>query len=595
MATEKTRARLILAARIILSALAAAAAAYACSFDHAVYHAPDEGAWGYLVSSAAAPLWCALGVFAAVFLCAWTVYLRGRPVLTAAIVAALYAVVVTAGRALSACNDLAPLFASKRAVAATLICAAGRYAACYAACKLIFALLDRERKAPRLRLRAPAAFAAAFGVILVCWLPYIIISYPGSVTYDAANQLSQFLGATAATNHHPWISTLLIGAFYRLGGGGDGGVFAYILFQTAVCAAAFAFTATAARALAGRGAFIASACYFALLPTWGSYMQMYVKDTLYAGVFAAFFTLAVLFAKGKDRPGAAVCAGLAATGAACALLRNNGIYAVVPALLVLVAASRGRTRKIFSGAACAGIAALFIAVNHLILPAAGIEGGSIREALSLPFQQTARWCVEYPDEAEAQREVIDSVLDLDYVRENYDPRVSDPVKNTYHGDSAALGDYLGLWLRTAFKHPGVYLEAAANACYGYFTPGEIYGPYGGAYYGESGGEFGVEVTRAHPEAAARLDSYNRGWADAPVLRHLIAPALYSWLLIVCTAALLRKKRFRAAALTLPLWITLAVNCVSPVNALVRYALPLMACAPLLCALTAASAAKDPDQ
>ena len=36
-------------------------------------------------------------------------------------------------------------------------------------------------------------------------------------------------------------------------------------------------------------------------------------------------------------------------------------------------------------------------------------------------------------------------------------------------------------------------------------------------------------------------------------------------------------------MSVPLWITLAVCCVSPVNGLVRYALPLMAATPLLMA------------
>jgi predicted permease len=34
-------------------------------------------------------------------------------------------------------------------------------------------------------------------------------------------------------------------------------------------------------------------------------------------------------------------------------------------------------------------------------------------------------------------------------------------------------------------------------------------------------------------------------------------------------------------LTVPLWLTLAINCVSPVNGLLRYALPMMAVMPLL--------------
>ena len=325
--------------------------------------------------------------------------------------------------------------------------------------------------------------------------------------------------------------------------------------------------------------------YFAILPTWGDYAQMYVKDTLYAGVFCAFFTCAALFAAGKGKLSRPVAAGFVASAVLCVLIRNNGLYVVAPSAAALIFAARGRTRKIVAGAALAAAVAGFAVVNAVVLPAAGVEKGSVREALSLPFQQTARWCVRYPDEAAEYRDVIDAVLDFDAVSANYDPRVSDPVKDTYHGDSDALGEYLKMWAKIGLRHPGLYVEAAANLAFGYFTPGYIHGPYGGAFFKTLGEAFDIDVAFANPEAVARVDSFNRAWATAPGLSHLIAPATYAWALILCAAALLRKRRIRALALTLPLWLTLAVNCVSPVCGLVRYVLPMMACTPLLVAVT----------
>ena len=56
-------------------------------------------------------------------------------------------------------------------------------------------------------------------------------------------------------------------------------------------------------------------------------------------------------------------------------------------------------------------------------------------------------------------------------------------------------------------------------------------------------------------------------------------------MILCTAALLRKRKWFGLLSTLPIWLTLGICCVSPVNGLVRYMLPVMACMPLLLGYT----------
>ena len=52
-----------------------------------------------------------------------------------------------------------------------------------------------------------------------------------------------------------------------------------------------------------------------------------------------------------------------------------------------------------------------------------------------------------------------------------------------------------------------------------------------------------------------------------------------------SVALLRRRKGIALIACLPLWLSLGICCVSPVNALVRYMLPIMAATPLLLACT----------
>lgn len=511
---------------------------------------------------------------------------------SAAVVAALFSLFLLVGQSYELTDSWDPLLATPLCRIVALLMLLGYGIFFYLLTANLFHHLDRQTGEVPAKLRRRERrrlFWIALAVLAVCWLPYLALCYPGSLTYDAQWQLGQFFGQTEATNHHPWFSTLLMG--WIVGPGRiwslNVGILLYVLFQSAVCAAIFGAICVQVQVLTGRKlAFWLALLYYALVPSWGAYAQMVVKDTLFYGVFAGFCLCVVCFLRRKGRCGPGLWAGLVLLGLACALLRNNGLYAVVPGLLCLAAALKGKKRKAALAGAGVGVLAVCWCFNQLLLPALEVAPGSSREIYSLPFQQTARYVAMYGEELTAEEiAVIDSVLDYETVRDWYDPRVADTVKNTYHGTPETMKDYWELWLDCGLKHPDAYLQATLNSMFGYFLPGYRYGVFGGNYFMTQDPRYGIEVGFAFPEAASAVDYFSRLWSEIPGLLLLNAPGTHSWALILCTAALLRKRRLRALAASVPLWITLAVCCVSPVNGLVRYALPLMAVTPLLLAFT----------
>ena len=515
-----------------------------------------------------------------------------RPFLpSSALVSLFFALCLLFGQSFEATDSWAPLLGSPLRVILSLVMAAGYTLFFYPLVSALFYWLDRRVQSgpptalsPKGQLRF---FFLGFGLILLFWLPYLLLCYPGSVTYDGMYQLGQYFGQTEATNHHPWLSTLLMGWIVSLGGDNLSlGIFLYVLFQSLVCAAVLAGVCWQVRVLAGRMAAWLSLAFFALVPTWGGYAQMFVKDTLFYGVFAAFFLCVVLFLKARGQTGLPLWAGLLLTGLLCALLRNNGLYIVVPTLFLLIPAARTLSARLGAAALGAGILLFYLCFNQLLLPAWGVAPGSVREVLSLPFQQTARYVqVCGSSLTEEEIAVIDGVLDYETLVTSYDPRVSDPVKNTYHGDSQALGEYLSLWLRQGLRRPDVYLEATLNSMFGYFLPGYRYGPFGGNYFFMQESSYGLDVAFAHPDAPQLADAFSRLWSQTPGLQLLNAPGTFSWLLVLASVALLRRRRGTALIACLPLWLALGICCVSPVNGLVRYMLPIMAATPLLLAYT----------
>ena len=89
--------------------------------------------------------------------------------------------------------------------------------------------------------------------------------------------------------------------------------------------------------------------------------------------------------------------------------------------------------------------------------------------LSIPFQQTARYVKYYGNDVSTEEEkVIRKVLDYDTIGKNYDPDLSDPVKNTYKQKDEYLKDYFNIWFEMLKKHPTAYIQATLNGTYGYW-------------------------------------------------------------------------------------------------------------------------------
>ncbi len=84
-----------------------------------------------------------------------------------------------------------------------------------------------------------------------------------------------------------------------------------------------------------RGVQYAVTAFFALDPIWGAFIQTQVKDTLYTGLFCSCRKPPdLLLFPQKWQGNRPRLTAYAVLGVLCCLLRKNGIYAVVPMLLV---------------------------------------------------------------------------------------------------------------------------------------------------------------------------------------------------------------------------------------------------------------------
>lgn len=327
-------------------------------------------------------------------------------------------------------------------------------------------------------------FAKAFFILCAVYLPFLLLAFPGNVCWDAAGQIEQVVEGSGYSLHHPLAHTLLMGGGTWLGerllGSREAGLFCYMLLQLAGLAAALASTiGVLARRGMKKGLLWALLLIYCVTPVYSNMASTALKDVPYASAVTGYvICLALLLENPRRLKGWRFSVGFVLLQVCVILFRNNGIYVVLFSGLVILVLflkkygwrkAGGLFLGTFSGSLAAGELILF-----LLAQALGASAGSMGEALSLPFQQTARYLQVYGGQLTLEeREAVEAVLgDVQELAKRYDPDSADPVKAQFR-KNASTGEllaYLKQWAHGLIRHPGVYVEAFLAHTYGWFSP-----------------------------------------------------------------------------------------------------------------------------
>jgi len=433
-------------------------------------------------------------------------------------------------------------------------------------------------------------------VLIICWSPYLIAFFPGTVCWDLGEMVAQFFGQTEMDTWHPVFTTWVMGSCVwigRLFGSDNLGAALFTALQTLTLSYALARAVHYLKTIGINRLFrLLAVAFFALVPIWGGYAQFISKDTLYTSCLL-LFVLAVLQALQGKR----AAWGLFFWGLLCCLLRSNGLYVVLPTAIVLACLAKPRR---FVIPALAGAVTGALLFSNVLIPALGIRDKTASGIYSVCFQQSARVLRDHPDEITPEEYAeIDAVLDAANLPDLYEPWISDPVKYTFRqygqgaeAEKAALARYRETWLAMFAKYPLDYAETffAGNLSYYTFAPkieGETYNNQAGnrlvfeTY--ELGDSRGPDPRFLDTTQIAALEPirqllalFARGWRHIPVFGLLYACATYTWLLVGAGISACRQGKRRLMAAFLPALLSLGVCMLSPVNDYFRYFLPIVA-------------------
>lgn len=452
------------------------------------------------------------------------------------------------------------------------------------------------------------AFLCPFILILLsCALP-LILAYPGGMNADSWGQAGMFFkvvrpdwGLYEFTSHHPPAHTVYFSSIIALGkklGSANLGLFTVMLLQAGMYSAVFAYSLYAMRRLgAPRYLRIISLLAILFSPYFVSSYPMVIKDNVYSWAILLFvIELIYMLYLGRDYWRSKGHIALLALGLMGSMLfRNNGKYVIYPMILLMLIILSVRNRKEGRKSLLKPALALLLPVLAANLILSGlmsyydIEKGSIREALSLPIQQTARYVLERGDEVtEEEKAAISAVLDYDNLASDYYPMESDAVKDKFNPDADAQDvlNYLKTWLKQGLKHPFVYIKATVNQNYPLVYPfqegNQISVDTLNRYHLYAAESIGITDVEVMPRLNNIRNEFNHDLMYLPFTGAMCNIATYVLALLFFCCYALRRRLWDFFVPALPLLLSLAIVVAAPgIRGTPRYAYPILYSLPVV--------------
>lgn len=467
-------------------------------------------------------------------------------------------------------------------------------------------------------------FFMCAAVLLVCWLPYYIVFWPGFQNRDLPMQILQYFQVPVKfqgrmvtdgvnwlySNDHPFFQTQLVGLCIKFGCKFNNinlGYATYTFIQMLVYIGVYSgLIATLHHFKVNHTVLKVSLSLYAIIPIFPMYALMIGGDSLFA-VFFLLYMLGILWifgTKGVALENNKFMAVMILVIFFMAVSKNQGVYvAAVMFLFCIIYFNKYRAKVIM----CMFVPILLFQFGYCgaFFKVAKIASVGKQEALSVCFQQTARYVKYHGDEVtEKEKKVIDKILKYEDIGNLYDSNLSDPVKTTFKSESTAedLKDYFKVWLSMGLKHPGEYVQSFIANTYEYYYI--QFNSKKGLNYKVSTIDVYIKLrpwVRKNEEIKKLLKSVQayvpermssareKGVATIktvrrfPVVSWFTNPGVITWMMLIGFFALWTKRRYTSILEFLPVFLIFGVCLLSPKNGNLRYLYPACCMVPALLA------------
>lgn len=435
-------------------------------------------------------------------------------------------------------------------------------------------------------------------IILLCWLPYIIVSYPSILDWDGWHSITIYLGIWEWTNFLHIFHTLFIGLFVSIGeliGNVSIGLYMATLLQVLVYLLIIneSFKLLFELNTNSLASFILLIIY-CISPYYANFSSALIKDGIFSAFLMLFLIELIRIIEWPDKYLISKRVSLMFFISSMGVLafRKNGmhIYVCMFIFTLLYFYKKGKfdvcVKKVFINYTLPIV--LICLMSLFVTYKTKALRGSLNETLSLPYQQTARYLKYHPNDVTGEeKEIISKVLLYDQLPEVYNPMISDKVKNSVPDKPRNTKDminYLLVWFKMFFKHPETYFAATFNQNYPliypfyglkqtYFSYDPDYAPF--LVYNDRYKEHKFELHTPYKKQREIVNKFAKTIFDLPIFSLFCNISIYALISIFLFIFALMNKYYKSTLIFIILIFSIIIIILSPTIAkMPRYGLPI---------------------
>lgn len=333
----------------------------------------------------------------------------------------------------------------------------------------------------------PAVIAV---ILLICWTPCYVSTFPGGFSYDATPEFEQILDGNGYNENFPMLHSVLITRIlsfaHRWFQSYNAGIAFYTICQMILIALMFTSILTCFyRKWVNRALLALLLSYCAFFPVIHVLVTHTVRDVMFSSFLTYMIFLFYLYSSEKQSFMRTVKMPflLGIVFVFTMLARNNNVGTVMLVIIfgvsaVILVENRKENLRgacIFAGSAIGGYLLLSALLLSLCQPR--LYPNTQKGALSIFSQCIARsyfvGMESWTEEEEKGLGDYFKMKEFSYVPENADPSKT----SIRFDDSKTLADFFGYWCKIGLRRPGCYLDAVLANTKQMWFPGSVIDGY----------------------------------------------------------------------------------------------------------------------
>lgn len=325
-----------------------------------------------------------------------------------------------------------------------------------------------------------------FLLLLTCWLPCYLSTFPGNFYHDAADEFQQM--TTGYRGDFPMLHSLIINYLLKFGhlltGSYNTGIAVYTIIQMLLIALLFVYIIRQLYKMGANCILLGlSLVYMALFPLIHVLVTSTVRDVMFSGLLVYLVFQMYLMGNNPEAFWGSVYKPLllGLTAALTLLARNNsagialiGILAVVSVWFVVGFGKKNRRgTSVFGISLTGGYLLIHMLLMSVCQP---YQPADLAGSLSIMTQPIARaYFYENENWTQDQKERFEEYFAVDEME--YIPENADSTKGNCLVDKNTMLPFVKFWLSMGLRYPQHYLDAVLANTVQMWFPGSVVDGY----------------------------------------------------------------------------------------------------------------------